>query len=377
MARLLCPVRSMATPLGDVCADQVARGGAAAVVKEAGRHPGRLAGGAPRRAPTADGDAVAVEDERAVGVAACPPSRQGLGNGRRDRKNPPHQGLRAGRREPDDTAGLVNLIPGETKDLLLAPAGVVGEVEDVLPRGGQVGADGEVFGVLEEALAGGILAQAVGEAGHGIEPAPVDGERAHAVERRGLPVDGAGGRPGGAPGELVLADLVRGEPGGPRGAAEEGGEMGGPAASGADGPELPDLVVLEIGVDKVPQGRLLGADRARERHRCAGAPGVAVEPVSDGVMDAVPPRGGGRGAGGVRPHSLWWARQASGMCDGDGTAMWEDGGRVHMYGARIRPVLPPHRAARQDRARRARPRRRLRHLPVRPADERLADRPAR
>ena len=34
----------------------------------------------------------------------------------------------------------------------------------------------------------------------------------------------------------------------------------------------------------------------------------------------------------------------------------------------------PHRAARQDRARRARPRRRLRQLPVRPADERLADR---
>ena len=32
------------------------------------------------------------------------------------------------------------------------------QVEDVLPRGGQVGADGEVFGVLEEALAGGILA---------------------------------------------------------------------------------------------------------------------------------------------------------------------------------------------------------------------------
>ena len=93
-------------------------------------------------------------------------------------------------------------------------------------------------------------------------------------------------------------------------------------------------------------------------------------------------RGHGRGSslwwrprvGGVRPHSLWWARQASGMCDGDGTAMCEDGGRVHMYGARIRPVRPPHRAARQDRARRARPRRRLRHLPVRPADERLADR---
>ena len=48
--------------------------------------------------------------------------------------------------------GLVDLLPGEAEDLVLAPAGVVGEVENVLPRGGQVGADGKVFGVLEEAL---------------------------------------------------------------------------------------------------------------------------------------------------------------------------------------------------------------------------------
>ena len=68
-------------PLGDVCADQVARGGTAAVVKEAGRHPGRLAGRAPRRAPAADGDAVAVEDQWAVRLTACPSPRQGLGNG--------------------------------------------------------------------------------------------------------------------------------------------------------------------------------------------------------------------------------------------------------------------------------------------------------
>ena len=93
-----------------------------------------------------------------------------------------------------------------------------------------MGTDGEVFGVLEEALAGGILAQAVGEAGHGVELAPVDGEGAHAVEGRGLAIDGAGGRPGGAPGELVLADLIRGQRGGPRVAAEEGDEMGDPAA---------------------------------------------------------------------------------------------------------------------------------------------------
>ncbi len=135
---------------------------------------------------------------------------------------------------------------------------------------GRWAADGEVFGVLEEALAGGILAEAVGEAGHGVEPAPVDGEGAHPVERRGLPVDGAGGGPGGAPGELILADLVGGEPGGPRGAAEEGGEMGDPAAGGAVGPELPYLVVLEVGVAEISQGRPLGAERARRRCRRAG-----------------------------------------------------------------------------------------------------------
>ena len=65
--------------------------------------------------------------------------------------------------------------------------------------------------MLEEALAGRILAEPVGEAGHGVEPAPVDGEGAHPMESRGLPVDGAGGRPGSAPDELILANLVRGE----------------------------------------------------------------------------------------------------------------------------------------------------------------------
>ena len=44
------------------------------------------------------------------------------------------------------------------------------------------------------------------------------------------------------------------------------------------------------------------------------------------------------------------------------------GGRVHMYGARIRPVLPPHRAARQERARQPQPRRRLLHPLARPWD---------
>ena len=110
---------------------------------------------------------------------------------------------------------------------------------------------------------GGFSRRPVGEAGHGVEPAPVDGEGAHPVERRGLPVDGAGGRPGGAAGELILADLVGGQRGGSCGAAEERGEMSNPAAGGADGPELPNLIVLEIGVDEGPQGRPLEAERAR------------------------------------------------------------------------------------------------------------------
>ena len=282
----LVPGQKHGDPFGDAGADQVTGGRTPAIVEEAGRHPGGLARGAPCGAPAPDGDAVAVEDQRAVGVAARPPSRQGLGDGRRDGEDAPHQRLRAGRREPDDAAGPIDLVPAEAEDLLLAPAGVVGEVEDVLPRGGEVGADGAVFGVLEEALAGGILAEPVGEAGPGVEPAPVDGERAHAVEGRGLPVDGAGGRPGGAPGELVLADLVRGQRGGPRVAAEERGEMGGAAASGAVGPELPDLVVLEVGVAEIAQGRPLGAERARRRCRRAGGTG-----------------GGGR-AGLVRGHGL-------------------------------------------------------------------------
>ena len=183
----LVPGQEHGDPLGDIRADQVAGGGTPTIVKEAGRHPGRLAGGAPRRAPAPDGDAVAVEDQRAGGVAACPPSRQRLGDGGRDGEDASHQRLRAPWREPDDAAGHVNLLPGEAEDLLLAPAGIVGEVENVLPRGGQVGADGEVFGVLEEALAGGILAEAVGGAGHGVEPAPVDGERAHAMEGQRSP----------------------------------------------------------------------------------------------------------------------------------------------------------------------------------------------
>ena len=145
----------------------------------------------------------------------------------------------------------------------------------------------------------------------------MDGERAHAVEGRGLPVDGAGGRPGGAPGQLVLADLVRGERGGPRGAAEERGEMGDPAAGGAVGPELPHLVVLEVGVAEIAQGRPLGAERARRRCRRAGGTGGGGRAGLVRGMGWVPPWWRPR-ADGVRPHSLWWPAQSRGWCRSDG-----------------------------------------------------------
>ena len=188
MARLLCPVRSMATRSGTFARIRLR----AAVRRQSWRK---------RVGTPAAWQAVrhAVRQRRIV-----IPSRwktSGLSGSRRARRRarasamgcemgrirPTNVFERAGR-EPDDAAGPIDLVPAEAEDLLLAPAGVVGEVEDVLPRGGQVGADGEVFGVLEEALAGGILAEAVGEAWHGVEPAPVDGERA--------PCDGGPRSPG-------------------------------------------------------------------------------------------------------------------------------------------------------------------------------------
>ena len=89
---------------------------------------------------------------------------------------------------------------------------------------------------------------------------------------------------------------------GPRIAAEERGEMGGPAAGGALGPELPHLVVLEVGVAEVPQGRPLGAECARGRRRRAGGTGRGCR---GGLV-----RGHGRGSsfpaatGGGRPSTF-------------------------------------------------------------------------
>ena len=57
----LVPCQEHGDPLGDAGADQVAGSGAPAIVEEAGRHPSGLAGGAPRRAPAADVDPVAME----------------------------------------------------------------------------------------------------------------------------------------------------------------------------------------------------------------------------------------------------------------------------------------------------------------------------
>ena len=51
----LVPGEEHGDAFGDAGADQVAGGGAPAVVEEAGRHPGGRAGGAPGRAPAPDG----------------------------------------------------------------------------------------------------------------------------------------------------------------------------------------------------------------------------------------------------------------------------------------------------------------------------------
>ena len=136
-----------------------------------------------------------------------------------------------------------------------------------------MGADGEVFVVLEEALRGGFSRSRSGKPGT-VSSQPQWTASVHMrwraeVSRLMVPV----AAPGGAPDELILTDLVRGQRGGPRVAAEERGEMGDPAAGGVVGPELPHLVVLEVGVAEISQGRPLGAERARRRCRRGGAPG--------------------------------------------------------------------------------------------------------
>ena len=151
------------------------RAAAPAIVEEAGRHAGRLTGGAPRRAPAADGDAVAVEDQRAMGSrranaattrssAAHRPfsgrssvvswlrrrtpafyaSREavrghvpaGRRHGRVRRVQPwlarrpparPYAVVRRTRRRGGAVRGAAvraDLVPGEAEDLILAPAGV-------------------------------------------------------------------------------------------------------------------------------------------------------------------------------------------------------------------------------------------------------------
>ena len=85
------------------------------------------------------------------------------------------------------------------------------------------------------------------------------------------------------------------------------------------------------------------------------SPGVVVETVSCGVMDAGPPFRRPR-AGGVRPHSLWWARQASGMCGGAGTVICGEP-RVaaecrcteREFGWCARPTVRPGRTVHDDR----------------------------
>ena len=73
-----------------------------------------------------------------------------------------------------------------------------------------------------------------------------------------------------------------------------------------------------------------------------GAPGVVVELVSCGVMDSVPPRGGSRRSSTFALVGATGKGNVRRRRDGD---VWgaTSGGRVHLYGARVQPVRPPHR----------------------------------
>ena len=140
------------------------------------------------------------------------------------------------------------------------------------------------------------------------------------MEGRGLAIDGAGGRPGGAPVELVLADLVGGQRGGVRVAAEARGEMGDPAAGGALGPELPDLVVLEVGVADLSQGWPLGAERARGRCRRAGCTGRAGLVRGHGIGPSFVVAAGGRPSVHIRSGG----RDREAECGGGATGNRDD-----------------------------------------------------
>ena len=72
-----------------------------------------------------------------------------------------------------------------------------------------------------------------------------------------------------------------------------------------------------------------------------GTSGRVGRVVSCGSMDAGPPFRRPQAAA-VGPHSLWWARQARGMCGGEGTAM-----EPVAYVRRRRPQVDPLGTCRQ------------------------------
>ena len=94
-----------------------------------------------------------------------------------------------------------------------------------------------------------------------------------------------------------------------------------PAAGGVDGPELPHLVVLEVGVAEVPQGWPLGAERARRRCGRGGDVGVGWPRGLVWVHGRESSCLAATGAAAVGPHSLWRAAQGRRICGGEGTAM--------------------------------------------------------
>src|SRR5260370_40695649 len=89
----------------------------------------------------------------------------------------------------DDAAGGVYLPPRQAWDLAAWPTGVVREIKNILMLRRQVIPDGQILGMLEEALPRGAFFQALGKGGHDGQLPRLDGDPKRPGEVRGLAID--------------------------------------------------------------------------------------------------------------------------------------------------------------------------------------------
>src|SRR5207237_624734 len=100
-----------------------------------------------------------MEDGGSIGAAAAESPLEDGPEGRRERQHPARRRFGAYGVEAHDAAGPIDLGPGELGDFPASPAGVVGDIENVLIGWRQVRADGTILGEFEEALTRRIFAQ--------------------------------------------------------------------------------------------------------------------------------------------------------------------------------------------------------------------------